>query len=302
MKAGERVELKLLKRQRAQCISMDLWYLTIFKLKHIFCTGSSFTLVALVVVSGIGRPFAWLYFLGLVSLGSSRFLQPTAMTSERVARMLSPVTTPTSVTIFGSPGLANHHQPSISDSFVQPLSQPSNHVSTWFNIYKTSIFPAFFHIFPSIFQPLITLNDGGILAARSVGAPWAPSAMASCGSVIWTHAPTNCQGSSDDFPQGFPTVFFGGDGPWQYLKNARKIMGISYWLVVWKCLEHEFYFSIYIYILGINISPNWRIFFRGVETTNQNTIYCEFTMKDMEKMIEMLISPTLGMEVHRVPK
>ena len=269
---------------------MDLWHLTIFKLKKHFCTGSSFTLV---VVSGIGRPFAWLhYFLGLVSLGSSRFLQLTAMTSEPVARMLSPVTTPTSVTIFGgSPELANHHQPSISDSFVQPLSQPSNHVSTSIKPAFSQHFSIFFPAFSSHWSPNV-----GIPAARSVGAPWAPSAMASCGSVIWTHAPMNCQGSSGDprFSQGF----LGGDGPWHATKIGDfRLVGSGWWFGTWIL-----FFYIYWYILGIKISPNWLIFFRGVETTNQNTIYCEFTMKDMEKMIEMLISPTLGMEVHCVPK
>ena len=166
------------------------------------------------------------------------------MTSEPVARMLSPVTTPTSVTIFGgSPGLANHHQPSISDSFVQPLSQPSNHVSTWFNIYKTSIFPAFFHIFPSIFQPLITkCRDPGRQEC------WSALGAERDGVLRLRHLDPR----SDELPgelrwtQVFPRFLGGMD------HDMPRKLGISYWLVVWNMnfiflyiMGIKFYFSIY---------------------------------------------------------
>ena len=51
----------------------------------------------------------------------------------------------------------------------------------------------------------------------------------------------------------------------------------KYWLVVWNI----FYFSIYIYIIYIYIEnnhPNWLIFFRGVQTTNQNMYNCQIVL------------------------
>ena len=47
-------------------------------------------------------------------------------------------------------------------------------------------------------------------------------------------------------------------------------INVGIWLVVWKCLEHGFYF-LYLYIYIGNNHPNWRTpsFFKMVETTKQ---------------------------------
>ena len=85
------------------------------------------------------------------------------------------------------------------------------------------------------------------------------------------------------------------DGWAQILQRSTEFHGNEMKQPLVGGLEQEIYFSIYIYI-GKN-HPNWLIFFRGVETTNQTTVPSRcFPTRGSNHLIDSLICGWIAWE------